>query len=173
MQQGLCSAEQFVAFFGAGTANVDDLTAVDMRLHPLSVVRFILNNAGQDKLFPGGLGNLDRFDRPFVVMNTTEEEEVIAPLRHACEVSEVDTMIDRSHVIKIRRPVRVADGDVVRLAVVFSIDGQNGGGREAVDRRYQRCTDEIAVGEWQEIEVVVDEIELVGPLKDLRDMKTL
>ena len=42
-----------------------------------------------------------------------------------------------------------------------------------MDRRQHRRLDEAAVGQRQEVEAVVDHVELVGPLEDVRDVEAL
>ena len=42
-----------------------------------------------------------------------------------------------------------------------------------MDRRHDRRVDEAAVGEREEVEPVVDEVELVGALEDRRDVEAL
>jgi hypothetical protein len=61
--------------------------------------------------------------------------------------------------------VRVADRHVVAAIVVLLEDGQYPLGRESVNSRDHRCVHQSAIGEKQEIEAVVDQIELVRSLE--------
>ena len=57
--------------------------------------------------------------------------------------------------------------------VVLLEDRQDARRREAVDRGHDGRIDQPAVGQRQEVEVVVDQVELAGPLEDLRDVQAL
>ena len=70
-----------------------------------------------------------------------------------------------------RVPVGVADRDVVAARVVSLEHRHDALGREPVDRGHDRRLDERAVRERQEVEVVVDQVELVGPLEHRRDVQ--
>ena len=79
--------------------------------------------------------------------------------------------MDRRQVVQARVTIGVADRDVRRRRVVAPIDRENAWGREAVNRRQHRRLDEPAVGQWEEVEAVVDHIELVRPLEGMRDVE--
>ena len=68
-------------------------------------------------------------------------------------------------------PVRVADRDVRAGGVVALVDRQDPLGREPVDRRQDGRVDELAVGQREEVEAVVDHVELVGALEGMRDVE--
>ncbi len=70
-------------------------------------------------------------------------------------------------------PVGVADRDVGAALVVPLVDRQDPLRREPVDRRQDRRLDELAVGEREEVEAVVDEVELAGALEGVRDVEAL
>ena len=70
-------------------------------------------------------------------------------------------------------PVGIADRDVERLVVVLGVHRHNLWRREAMDRRDDRSRDQPGVGERQEVEAVVDDVELGRPLEDLRDVQAL
>ena len=86
---------------------------------------------------------------------------------------DVDAVVDRRDVVERGVAVGVADRDVVAAPVVLLVDRHDPLGREAVDRRDHRRVDEAAVGQRQEVEAVVDEVELVGSLEDRGDVQAL
>ena len=69
--------------------------------------------------------------------------------------------------------VRIADRHVVAAVVVLLIDRHDPLRREAVDRGEHRGLDQAAVGEGEEVEAVVDQVELPGPLEDRGDVQPL
>ena len=76
--------------------------------------------------------------------------------------------MDRCDVIERRRPVGIADGDVMRPPIVSLENGQNAFGRKAMNRRHDGRRDKAAVAERAEVEVIVNEVELAGALKAVR-----
>ena len=70
-------------------------------------------------------------------------------------------------------PVGVADRDVVPARVVLLEDREDALRREAVDRRHHGRLDEAAVGERQEVEAVVEDVELRRALERGGDVERL
>ncbi len=85
----------------------------------------------------------------------------------------VDAVVDRRRVVELRMPVGVADRDVVGGRVVPLVHRHDARRREPVDRRDHRCVDEAAVGEREEVEAVVDDVEVVGTLEHRGDVQAL
>ncbi len=106
-------------------------------------------------------------------MDPSEEEQVAARRGVQREGIGIDAVVDRRQVVEARVAVRVADRHVGALRVVPLVDGENRGRREAVDGRQHGRVDEAAVGQRQEVEAVVDDVELGGPLEDVRDVQAL
>ena len=107
-------------------------------------------------------------------MDAAEEEQASRPgplLK--LELVEVDAVMHGRHVVELRAAIGVADRHVVTRRVVLLVHRQDARRGEAVDGRHHGRVDETAVGERQEVEVVVDQIELVGPLEHLRDVQAL
>ncbi len=106
-------------------------------------------------------------------MDPPEEEQVAAGRRLKRERVGVDPVMDRRQVVEARMPVGVADRNVGGALVVALVDRQDPFRREPVDRRQDGRLDEPAVGQRQEVEAVVDEVELAGPLEGVRDVEAL
>jgi hypothetical protein len=68
--------------------------------------------------------------------------------------------------------IGVTDGDVRADGVVLLVHRYDARRREAVNGRQDRRRHERAVRQRQEVETVVDQIELVGPLEERRDVET-
>ena len=75
---------------------------------------------------------------------------------------DVDAVVDGGRVVQARVAVGVADGHVGRRRVVALVDGHDARRREAVDGGHDRGVDQAAVGERQEVEAVVDDVEVAG-----------
>ncbi len=93
--------------------------------------------------------------------------------RPCLEGGHVDAVVDGGDVVEPLVAVSLADGDVVAALVVLLVDGHDALGREAVDGRDDRRLHQAAVGERQEVEAVVDQVELAGTLEERRDMQAL
>ena len=66
-----------------------------------------------------------------------------------------------------------ADRDVVAARVVLLEHGNDLLGRKAVDRRHDRCVDQAAVRQRQEVETIVDHVELACAFEHRRDVQSL
>lgn len=88
------------------------------------------------------------------------------------ECGGVDPVVDRGVVVEPRVPVGVADGDVVGGGVVAFVDGNDPVRGEPVDGRDRRCVDEVAVGQGQDVESVVDDVEVAGAFEHRGDVET-
>ena len=86
---------------------------------------------------------------------------------------DVDAVVDRGGVGQRGPAIAVADGDVGAAVVVALVHPEDALRREAVDRGHDGRGDEAAVGQRQEVEPVVDEVELVGPLERGGDVRAL
>ena len=150
-----------------------DPIAVDLRSDLLVEVPLVLDDPGDGQRHPGPFGDLDRLGGALVRVDTAEEEEVAARCRVERERLGVDPVVDRRQVIQCRMAIRVADRHVSAASVVAPVHGEDRGRREAVDRRQQRRVDELAVRQRQEVEAVVNDIELGGPLEGIRDVQAL
>ena len=106
-------------------------------------------------------------------MDPTEEEEVASGLRVKREGVGVDPVVDRRQVIQARIAVGIADCDVGAAIVVALVHRQDPRRREPVDRREDRRLDQAAVRQRKEVEAVVDDVELVCPLEDVRYVQAL
>ena len=148
-----------------------DPIAVDLRSDLLVEVPLVLDDPGDGQRHPGTMGDLDRLGGALVRVNTTEEEEVTARRGVERERLRVDPVVDRREVIQCRMAIRVADRHVGASSVVALVHGEDRGRREAVDCCQQRCVDELAVRQRQEVEAVVNDIELGGPFEDVRDVQ--
>ncbi len=111
--------------------------------------------------------------RPLVRVDATEEQQVFARVRVHGEGVDVDAVVDRGRVVQARVPVGVADRDVGGRRVVALVHRHDLRRREAVDRRHDGGVDQPAVGQRQEVEAVVDDVEVGGALEDRGDVHAL
>ncbi len=86
------------------------------------------------------------------------------------ELVDIDSVMNGGGIVQIRMPIRVADRHVSDIAVVAFVDRNDPLGREPVNRGDHRRRYEIAVGQRQEVEPVVDDVELPGALENRSDV---
>ena len=130
-----------------------------------------MNDSRDDQSSPGTPGNGYSLLDTLLWVNTSKEEKVVIRVVGDTEGRDVDTVMDRGQVVEGGMTVRFADGNVVRPAVVFLVDGQNPFAGETVDCRHHRRRHQSAVGKGKEVEAVVDEIELASTLEYLADVQ--
>ena len=82
-------------------------------------------------------------------------------------------MVDGRGIVKCEMPIRVADGDISDVAVVLLVDTDDVLRGEPVNGGDHRRGDQPGIGERQEVETVVDDVEFGGPLEHLRDVEAL
>jgi len=82
-------------------------------------------------------------------------------------------VIDRGEIIEAGVAVGVADGYVISAAIIFLIDGQDPFRGEAVNGGQYRRWHQATIGEWQKVEVIMNQVEFGGPLKHGGNVQTL
>ena len=87
----------------------------------------ILDDARQDQLFMAGPGDFNSFSGSFVLVNAPEKEQAVVRGRLKIKLLNVNAVMDGFDIIKIRRSIGIADGNIVRVAVVFLVNRQNPG----------------------------------------------
>ena len=103
-------------------------------------------------------------------MDPTNKDELFPaalPLRVECEV---DAVVDRCQVIQPRCAIRIADGDEISIPVLL-VDRHDAGRGKSVDGRQHRRLHQPRVGQRHKVVVAVDQVELRGVLKGLRDVQ--
>ena len=173
VQQGTRAAQHRPSFVGSDGADVSDAIAVDVRLHGTLEVLAILDDAGDDQRHPDARGHVDRLGRALVRMDAPEEQEVVPRGSHERERVHPDAVVDRGLVAEPRMTIGVADRDVVAAVAVSLEDRDDLLRREPVDRGDDGRVHQPAVGERQEVEVVVDQVELRGVLEHGGDVQAL
>ncbi len=133
----------------------------------------VLDDPRDDQRQTGLLGNVDRLDSAFLGMDPSEEQEVVARPVPRLELVHVDPVVNRRDVVEAFVPVRVADRHVVPARVVLLEDRDDLLGGEAVNRGDHRCVDQIAVGERQEVEAVMDDVEVSRAFEQRGDVESL
>ena len=128
----------------------------------------VLDDAGDVEPSSGSPGDLDGVGGALVGVDPTEEQQVVAGFGIDGEGVGVDPVVDGGGVVQRGVAIGVADRDVVGRGVVALVDRDDPRRREPVDRRDDRRVDEAAVGEREEVEPVVDDVELVGSLEHRR-----
>ena len=98
-----------------------------MRFEVLVVVCFILDDSRQYQLFIAGPGNFKGLSGTLVMVNTAEKEQIIIRLRLKIKLLNIYAVMDGLDLVKIRRPVGIADGNIEDFAVVFFVNRQNPG----------------------------------------------
>ena len=95
MQQRVRAAEQLRSLVRPTGADERHLVAVDARRDELVEVLLVLHDAGDHERHPARGGNVDRFCRSLVGMNSAEEQQIVArPLVQRERVG-VDAVVDR------------------------------------------------------------------------------
>ena len=100
---------------------------VHVRGDILVIVSLVLDNARQYQLFIAGPGDLNRLSYPLVIVNAPEKKEGIVRRRLKIKMKDIKAVMDGFDILKIRRSIGIADGNIERLAVVFLVDRQNPG----------------------------------------------
>ena len=96
-----------------------------------------------------------------------------SPPGPTCERPDINAVVNRGRVGKCRMAVGVADRHVLDAIGVFEICGQGGVGGKSVDGGDHRRVDQSGVGEREEIETVVDQIEIGGAFEHRGDVQRL
>jgi len=102
-----------------------DLLAVDQRLDLQPEVLVVRDDSRDDQSTLGRLGDEDRVARPLVGMDPSEEQQIVFGRLDVREVALLDAMMDGRQVAQGWVPLGIADGDVMRGAVVFLVHGKN------------------------------------------------
>jgi hypothetical protein len=105
-------------------------------------------------------------------MDATEEHQIVAAGTEL-EGIDVDAVVDGGDIRQRRVPIGVADRHVGHPIGVLDIHGERHVRAEAVDGGDHRGVHQSGVGEGKEIEAVVDEVELIGPLEQRGDVERL
>ena len=124
MQQSQGLSENLVSFLRPHTADIANLI-IQMGFDMRSVVCFILDDAGQNKRLFAPSGNFNGFPGPFIVMNASEKNQIILRLIIEYKIFNINAMIDGGDIIQRRSTIGITDGDVMAMAVVFFVHGQN------------------------------------------------
>src|SRR4030042_1279888 len=117
--------KQQVSLNRPDAADIDRTLFVQVRFDVLVMVRFILNDSGHDQLFIAGPGNFKSLSGSLVRVNATEKEEIIIRFRLKIKLLQIYAVMDGFDIVKIRRPVGIADGNIKYLVVIFFINRQN------------------------------------------------
>ena len=145
---------------------------IQVRLDLFAKVRLILDDPSDEQRQSAPAGHFDRQVDALVGVNAAEEDQVVARAFLQRVQGEIDSVIDRRHVVESGRAVGIADGDEVPVAILF-IDRHNLRRREAVDGSEHRRPHQAGVRKRHEIVVAVNEIELGGVLEGFRDVEVL
>jgi hypothetical protein len=115
--QGL--AEQPVALNGPDTADINHLVVVYVRGDILIIVSLILDDARQYQLFIAGPGDFNSLPGTLVIVNAPEKKQVIVRVRLKIKLPDINAVMDGFDIIKIRRSIGIADGNIKRLPLYF------------------------------------------------------
>ena len=127
MQKRVCLTKQLVALNRPDVADIDRIVIIQMRFNVLVIVGFILNDSRQNQFFVAGSGNFKGLSGTLVLVNASEKEQIIVRFRLKTKLLHIDAVMDGFDIVKIRRPVRIADGNIEHCAVIFFVNWQNSG----------------------------------------------
>lgn len=144
-----------------------------MRCDGVTKVVLVLDDSGDIEPPPAAPGDLDGVRGALVRVDATEEQQLLAGIRVHGELGGVDAVMDGRRVAQGGMTVRVTDRHVGATSVVALVHGNDALGGESVDRGHHRRVDQTAVGERQEVESVVDDVEIIGPLEHRGDVQAL
>ena len=133
----------------------------------------VLHDAGDDQRQVHRARDRDRLGDALVRMDAAEEGEPASRTLPWGELGQVDAVVDGRCVVELWVAIGVADGNVRDPAVVTPIDRANVIRGEAVDRGHDRRPGETAVGEGQEVVVVMNEVEAICLFERVSDVKRL
>ena len=173
MQKRVGAAQHVSALIWPDRADERDLVVVDPRRDPLLEVVLILDDARDDEPPVRRERHVDRLRRTLVRMDAPEEQQIAARRIVEGERGGFDPVVDRGGIVEVGMAVGSADCDVGRGSVIAPVDLDDPGRREPMNRRHDRRVDEAAVGQRQEVETVVDDVELTGPLERVSDVEAL
>ncbi len=136
-------------------------------------IRLVLDDASDHEWPPREPRDLDGGGRPLVGVDASEEQQVAARGGVQRERICVDAVVDGRGVAERGMAVGVADGDIRAVLVVPLVDRDDLRRREPVDCGHHRRLDQPAVGQREEVEAVVDDIELAGAFESSGDVRAL
>src|ERR1039458_4108377 len=106
-------------------------------------------------------------------MNTAKEQQIVPSRSIQGEGVGVDPVVDGSEIVEVGMAVGVANGDVAASSVVLLENRQDARRRKPVNGGEHRGGYQLGIGQWEEVEAVVNEVELGGPLEHLGDVQAL
>ena len=80
-----------------------------------------------DQLFIAGPGNFKGLSGALVMVDAAEKEQIIIRFRLKIKLLQIYAMMDGFDIVKIRRPVGIADGNIKYFVVIFFVNRQNPG----------------------------------------------
>ena len=131
----------------------------------------VLHDAGQDQLVTRPTSHVDRFAYALVWMQASEEQQVLAAVGAKIELVQRNAVMNGGRVLELGSPIRRADCHQMCCGVVGAVDGHNTLGREAMNRGQHWRAYQPAVAERQKVKMIVNQIELLSLLEDLRNMQ--
>jgi hypothetical protein len=85
----------------------------------LVIVSMILDDARQYQLFIAGSGDFNSLPGTLVIVNAPEKKQVIVRVRLKIKLPDINAVMDGFDIIKIRRSIGIADGNIKRLPLYF------------------------------------------------------
>ena len=96
-----------------------------MRFDVLVIVSIILNYSRQYQLFVAGPGNFKGLSGALVMVNAPEKKQIIVRLRLKIKLTYIYTVMYSLDIVKLWRPIGVADGNIGHFAVIFPVNRQD------------------------------------------------
>ena len=125
VQKRVCLAKQLVTLNRPDAADIDRIMVVQVRFDVLVIVGFILDDSCQYQLFIAGPGNFKGLSRALIMVYAPEKEKIIVRFRLKIKLLHIYAVMDGFDIVKIRRPVGIADGNIEHFAVIFFVNRQN------------------------------------------------
>ena len=107
---------------GGGAAHIDDMPIINKRFYMFFEIVLILNYASHYKFSPACTSNLDGLLCALVMVKASKKQQIVFRFGLKIKLTYVDAMMDGFDIVKIGRPVGIADGNIKHLAVVFPVN---------------------------------------------------
>ena len=87
------------------------------------IVSPVLDNTCQYQLFIAGPGDFNSLSGTLVIVNAPEKKQRIIRLGLEIKLLDINAVMDGFDIIKIRRSIGIADGNIEYFVVVFFVNG--------------------------------------------------
>ncbi len=143
---------------------------IQVRFNEIIEIILVLNNARYNQIHAGFFCHLDSQMCPLVVVYSSVVDKLIAGRWSKGKIRKVDAVINSRQIGQSGIPVGIADRDIISVLVVV-VYTQDVGIGKTVDSCQHRRLYQRKISQGQIVEIVVNQVELAGPLHDFGDMQ--